>query len=391
MNFVEEAGAIHPELRELRRALHRDPEVGLDLPRTQQKVLEAIDGLGMEITRGTRTTSVTAVLRGTGPGPTVLLRGDMDALPVVEQTDLEYASSNGSMHACGHDLHTAGLVGAAKLLAAHREELKGTVVFMFQPGEEGHDGAKVMIEEGILEVAGKPDAAYGLHVMPGEPGTFATKAGPVMSGANELRITIHGEGGHGSAPANARNPVEVAGALVGALQSLVNRRFSVFEPLILTVTQLRGSDAVNVIPGTALLAATVRSFSPDAVDRLRAEVTVLADGLAAAHGCTAEVSLKATFPVTVNDDAETAAALDVLKSVFGDGRVVVVPDPVTASEDFSLVLAEVPGTFVFLSASPAGLENPAYNHSPKVLFNDDVLGDAAAALAELAWARFARG
>jgi amidohydrolase len=390
MNFVEEAGAIHPELRELRRALHRDPEVGLDLPRTQQRVLAALEGLGLEITTGTRTTSVTAVLRGAAPGPTVLLRGDMDALPVVEQTDLEYASSNGAMHACGHDLHTAGLVGAAKLLSARREELKGTVVFMFQPGEEGHDGARVMIAEGVLEVAGKPDAAYGLHVMPGEPGTFATKPGPVMAGASELRITIHGEGGHGSAPANARNPVGVVGALVSELQSLVNRRFSVFEPLILTVTQLRGSDAVNVIPGTALLSATVRSFAPDTVERLGTEVTALADGLAAAHGCTAEVSLRATFPVTLNDDVETSAVVDVLAGVFGQERVVVINDPVTASEDFSLVLAEVPGTFVFLSASPAGLDNPAYNHSPKVLFSDDVLGDAAAALAELAWARLQR-
>jgi len=391
MNFAEEAATIHAEMRELRRALHTDPEVGLDLPRSQQRVLEALDGLDLEITTGTRTTSVTAVLRGGAPGPTVLLRGDMDALPVVEQTDLEYASSNGAMHACGHDLHTAGLVGAAKLLAAHRDELPGTVVFMFQPGEEGYDGAAVMIEEGILDVAGKPDAAYGLHVMPGEPGTFSTKAGPVMSGASELRITVHGEGGHGSAPANARNPVGVVGALVGEIQSLINRRFTVFEPLIVTVTQLRGSDAINVIPGTAQLAATVRSFSPDAVDRLRTEVTALADGYAAGHGCTATVELKETFPITMNDAGETAAAMDVLAGVFGASRVHELAEPVTASEDFSHVLAEVPGTFVFLSASPAGLENPAYNHSPKVLFNDDVLADQAAALASLAWARLQRG
>ncbi|WP_104086814.1 M20 family metallopeptidase [Arthrobacter sp. GMC3] len=391
MNFVEEARIIHPGLRELRRSLHRDPEVGLDLPRTQAKVLAALEGLGLEITLGTRTTSITAVLRGVSPGPTVLLRGDMDALPVIEETSLEYASGNNAMHACGHDLHTAGLVGAAQLLAAHREDLKGTIVFMFQPGEEGFDGAKVMIEEGILEIAGKPDAAYGLHVMPGAPGVFATKPGPVMSGASELRITVHGEGGHGSAPANARNPVAVVGVLVGELQSLVNRRFSVFEPLILTVTQIRGSDAVNVIPGTAMLAATVRSFAADTVDRLREEVTELANGMAAAHGCTAEVDIKSTFPVTMNDDAETAAALGVLSKTFGAQRVHVLTDPVTASEDFSHVLAEVPGAFVFLSASPAGLENPAYNHSPKVLFNDDVLGDQAAALAELAWARIQRG
>ncbi|WP_125615792.1 M20 metallopeptidase family protein [Specibacter cremeus] len=391
MDFVEEAKTLLPGLKELRRALHRDPEIGLDLPRTQQKVLDALNDLGLDITLGTRTTSVTAVLRGATDGPTVLLRGDMDALPVVEENDLPYRSTNGAMHACGHDLHTAGLVGAAKLLAAHKDELKGTVVFMFQPGEEGHDGAKVMIEEGVLDAAGhKPDAAYGIHVMPGAPGVFTTKPGPVMAGASELRVTIHGEGGHGSAPMNAKDPVPVVAALAGELPSLVTRRFSPFEPLVVTVTQLRGSDAVNVIPGSASLAATVRSFAPDVVERLRTEVAALADGLAAAHGCTAEVDLKVTFPVTMNDDDETAVALGVLAGVFGAERAIEGAEPVTASEDFSLVLQQVPGTFLFLSASPDGLENPAYNHSPKVLFNDDVLGDQAAALAELAWARLER-
>lgn len=392
MDFLEEARLLHPELVELRRAIHREPEIGLELPETQRRVLDALAGLDLEITTGTRTTSVTAVLRGAEPGPTVLLRGDMDALPVVEDNDLPYASTNGAMHACGHDLHTAGLVGAAKLLAAHRAELKGTVVFMFQPGEEGHDGAAVMIEEGVLAAAGtKPDAAYGIHVMPGEPGTFTTRSGPLMAGASVLAITIHGEGGHGSAPMLARGPVPVVGALVGQLQSLVPRRFSPFEPLVLTVTQLAASDAVNVIPSQASLAATVRTFAPDALDRLRTEATALADGLAAAHGCTAEVDLQVNYPVTVNDDGETAAALGVLAAAFGEDRVQELADPVTASEDFSLILDEVPGTFVFLTASPAGLQNPAFNHSPKVLFTDDVLADQAAALAHLAWARLERG
>lgn len=261
-DFVAEAVPLLPELVRLRRALHRSPEVGLDLPQTQQAVLAEIDGLGLEVHRGSETTSVTAVLHGDTPGPAVLIRGDMDGLPVEEETGLEYASNNGAMHACGHDLHTAGLVGAARLLAGHRRELRGDVVFMFQPGEEGYAGASVMIREGLLEVTGAtPIAAHAIHVAPGPMGVFHTRRGPLLAGSSNLHITVHGKGGHGSRLEASTDPVPAVAEIVLALQAMVTRRFSVFDPVVLTVTQLSAGQAINVIPAEASLAATVRTLS----------------------------------------------------------------------------------------------------------------------------------
>lgn len=394
MSLRTEAQSLLPDLVALRRDLHRNPEVGLHLPRTQQAVLDALQPLGLEVHRGVATTSVVAVLHGGAPGDTVLLRGDMDALPVAEETGLEYASTNGAMHACGHDLHTAGLVGAARLLSQHREELAGDVVFMFQPGEEGDGGAAVMIEEGLLDVTGRrPVGAYGIHVVPGPRGTFATRPGPLMAGANELHITVHGAGGHGSQPQSAKDPVPALVEIAAALQTMVTRRFSVFDPVVLSVTQLSAGDAVNVIPPSASLGATVRTLSPASVDLMRGHARQLADGIAAAHGCTADTAFQVHYPVTVNDAAETDAVVTALRGVFGDDRVVLAPDPVMGSEDFSYVLNEIPGTYLFLSASPddVDLATAAYNHSPRVLFDDAVLGDQAAALAHLAAARLGRG
>src|SRR3954463_13249722 len=212
------------DLVALRKELHRAPEVGLALPRTQERVLAEIDGLGLEISTGTETTSVVGVLRGgrrdAADPRTVLIRGDMDALPVEEQTGLEFASTNGAMHACGHDLHTTALVGAARLLNSRRDALRGDVVLMFQPGEEGFDGAGVMLREGVLEAAGRrPDAAYGLHVMSAlEPNArFFTKPDILMSASDGLFVTVHGAGGHGSAPHSAKDPVTAAAEMVTAL------------------------------------------------------------------------------------------------------------------------------------------------------------------------------
>ncbi|WP_111720820.1 M20 family metallopeptidase [Homoserinimonas sp. OAct 916] len=388
MTFVDEATEILPELVALRRLLHGAPEVGLVLPETQAAVLDALDGLELEITLGSGTTSVTAVLRGARPGPTVLLRGDMDALPVVELTGLEYASTNQNMHACGHDLHVAGLVGAARLLAARRQSLAGNVVFMFQPGEEGDGGAKVMLDEGLLDASGeKPAAAYAIHVVPGPRGVFTTRPGTIMAGANELQVIVHGAGGHGSKPQMSRDPVPVVAELVTALQTYVTRRFDVFDPIVLTVTQLAAGAASNVIPDRASLGATVRTLSAATHAQLREELPDFVESIAAAHGCTATTTFITQYPVTVNHAVETEAAISHLRGVFGENRVQRAEQPVMGSEDFSFVLQEVPGTFIFLMASPPEVD-PAtaeYNHSPRVLFDDEVLADQAAALAELAW------
>jgi hippurate hydrolase len=392
VDFVAEGAALVPELVALRRELHRIPELGLELPKTQRRVLDALDGLGLEITLGERTTSIAAVLRGGKPAPVVLLRGDMDALPIEERTGLGFASTNGAMHACGHDLHTAGLIGAAKILAAHRDELPGTVLFMFQPGEEGAGGAKAMLDEGLLDVAGeRPMAAYGIHVAPGEFGVFGTRRGAIAAGANLLQITVNGEGGHGSMPHTAVDPVPALAEMVTALHTMTSRRFSVFDPVILTATQLDASTAVNVIPSSAKLAATVRTLSQDSVDTMIARTKELADGIAAAHGCTADVEFTVQYPVTINDDAEADRVLETLGDLFGSARAIAVPQPGIGSEDFSFVLQEVPGAFLMLQCSPPGTDpsTAAFNQSPTVVFDDAVLGDQAAALAAIAWSRLA--
>lgn len=393
MTLLTDAATHLSDLVELRRALHQIPEVGLDLPQTQQLVLNALEGLPLEITTGTATTSIVAVLRGGRPGPTVLLRGDMDALPVREATGLPYASTTGAMHACGHDLHVAGLVGAARLLSARREELAGNVLFMFQPGEEGYGGAKVMLEEGLLDASGdKPIAAYGIHVSPGEHGVFWQRSGPALAGSNTLHITVTGKGGHGSQPHTAIDPVAALVAIAADLQTMVTRRFSVFDPVVLTVTQLSGGDAINVIPDTAALGATVRTLSAQSVETMRRETARVAEGIAAAHGCTAAVDFQVQYPVTINDPDESAWVLEELRGVFGTERVEDRPDPLMGSEDFSYVLQEVPGTFFFLQCTPPQLDpaTVSWNHSAEVLFDDAVLADQSAALAHLAIARLER-
>lgn len=394
MSLAAEARAMLGDLRDLRRALHADPEVGLELPRTQARVLDALAPLGLEVTTGRALSSVVAVLRGGRPGPAVLLRGDMDALPVAEATGLPFASANGAMHACGHDLHTAGLVGAARLLVAHRDELPGSVVFMFQPGEEGLGGARLMIEEGVLDAAGeRVVAAYGVHMLPGPRGVFRTKPGPLMAGGNRLFVTVRGRGGHGSQAWTAVDPVSVLLEIGLALEVMVTRRFGVADPVVLSVTQLAASDAVNVIPETARLGATVRTLSPATVPLVRDFATRVAQGVAAAHGCTVEVEFDPYYPPTVNDPDEARFALTTLADALGADRVAELDFPQMASEDFSFVLREVPGCFLFLGSTPPETDPDAAPslHSNGAVFDDAVLADQAYALATLAWRRLGGG
>jgi len=383
------AQSILPDLVTLRRTLHANPELGTDLPFTQAQVLEALAGLGLDVSTGDSLTSVVAVLRGGRPGPAVLLRGDMDALPVTEETGLDFASTNGNMHACGHDLHTAGLVGAARLLAAHRDELPGSVIFMFQPAEESDGGAEPMIAEGVLEAAGVPVvAAYGIHVEADVRGRFTTRGGPLMAGFADLHVTIHGAGGHSSQPQSTRDPVPAVAELALALNTMTTRSFDIFDPVVVTVTQLQGAQATNVIPDDASLAASIRFLSAESLALLQERVGEIAEGIARAHRCTASVDFEVGFPVTVNDPAEAALVTQRLRGLFGEENVATLEHPRMGSEDFSFVLERVPGAFVFLGATPEGIDPDAEtNHSPRVQFDDGLLGDQAAALAHLAYAR----
>lgn len=381
--------AMQDDLVQLRRQLHRVPEVGLDLPRTRDLVLGALDGLPLELSTGRSSTSVTAVLRGGRPGPVVLLRGDMDALPLVERTGLDFTADGDAMHACGHDLHTAMLVGAATALAGRQQDLAGDVVFMFQPGEEGHDGALRMIEEGILDAAGRrADASYALHVISGmlPAGLFASRPGQMMAASGVLKVTVRGAGGHGSTPHRAKDPIPAACAMVTALQTFVTRRFDVFDPVVLTVGSFHAGNAHNVIPDDAVFEATMRSFSGAAQIRLLEESVQVVRGIATAHGVEVDVIAEELFPLTVNDVSRVAGVADVVRERFGAERYLDLPNPLTGSEDFSRVLDAVPGAMVFLGATAAGAD-PAtapYNHSPLAAFDDRVLCDGATLYAELA-------
>ncbi|MEV4894240.1 M20 family metallopeptidase [Nonomuraea sp. NPDC055795] len=392
-SFTESAQDMRDELVRLRHSLHTTPEIGLTLPRTQEKVLAALDGLPLEITTGSSLSSVTAVLRGGRPGPAVLLRGDMDALPVAERNDLPYISQNdGQMHACGHDLHTAMLAGAAHLLAARRTELAGDVVFMFQPGEEGYEGAKYMIDEGVLDAPGqRVAAAYGMHVVSAmlPPALFASRPGPLMAAADTFLVTVKGKGGHGSSPHRALDPIPAACEMVTALQTLVTRQFDVFDPVVITVGSFHAGTVDNVIPDDAHFQATIRTFSKENRVLVKRRVIEVVEGIAAANGMAVEAGFGMGYPVTVNNASEAEFAGQTVEELFGPGRFFVTPQPVMGSEDFSYVLEQVPGAFVFLGACPAD-RDPAsapYNHSPEAAFDDAVLPDGAALYAALAHLR----
>jgi amidohydrolase len=400
MSIASDAKEMQGEIARFRHELHQEPEIGLDLPRTQEKVLKELDGLPYEIILGESTTSVTAVLRGgaahaSARKPAVLLRADMDGLPVQERTGVEFSSKiDGAMHACGHDLHTSMLAGAATLLAERRDQLAGDVVLMFQPGEEGFDGAGHMIREGVLDAAGRRvDAAYGMHVFSSlEPyGRFCTKPGVMMSASDGLFVTVLGAGGHGSAPHAAKDPVTAAAEMVTALQVMITRQFNMFDPVVLTVGVLQAGTKRNVIPESARFEATIRTFSEASRERMMTAIPQLLKGIASAHGLEVDVDYRGEYPMTVTDEDETHTAENVISDMFGGSRLSRWATPISGSEDFSRVLAEVPGTFVGLSAVPRGVDHTtsAFNHSPYATFDDGVLSDGAALYAELAVSRIA--
>ena len=396
-DLLADAEGMTADLAALRHDLHRIPEQGLAVPRTQARVLAALEGLGLEVTTGTTVGSVVAVLRGGRPGPAVLLRGDMDALPVTEETGEPFSSEHeGFMHACGHDLHVAGLVGAARLLAARRDELPGSVVLMFQPGEEGFHGARTMIEEGVLDAAGeRVVAAYAIHVASSSIplGVVTGRPGTAMAASDQLYVTVRGRGGHGSMPHLAADPVTVAAEIVLALQTVVTRQFDAHDPVVVSVGRIAAGTTDNVIPETAQLDATVRTFSREHHAAIPERLVRVAEGIAAAHGLTAEVTYERGYPVTVNDPVEVERAERVTRAVVGEEAYATATQPVSGAEDFSYVLQEVPGAFLFLGATPQGAD-PAtapYNHSPQARFDDAALPVAAAVLAGHALDRLAQG
>jgi len=388
-NFLAEAREIQSDLESLRRRLHQEPEIGLELPKTQAKIVAALDGLGLEVTTGKALSSVTAVLRGNKSEKTVLLRADMDALPVTELADVPYKSQiDGAMHACGHDLHVAMLIGAAKLLVKNKSQLNGDVVFMFQPGEEGFDGAGHMIKEGVLNASGrKADATYGIHVMSSAApaGVFSTKGGTMMASSDELHVTVIGMGGHGSQPHTAKDPIPVAAEMVSALQLMITRSFDAFDPVVITVGQFHAGTKANIIPDTAEFQATIRTFSAENRTRIQAEAVRLCTSIAEGYGLKAEVKIVEQYPVTVNNDSHAQFVGKVAADLFGNEAYMEMPHPIAGAEDYSRVLEAVPGSYVFLGASvDQDFTKSEVNHSPRAMFDDAVLYRGTALLSELA-------
>lgn len=388
-NLVAEAHEMKQSLTQIRRELHAMPEFGLSLPKTLARVLHEIRELG-EVTLSHSISSAVLHIKGGQPGPTVLLRCDMDALAITEDTGLDFASTNGFMHACGHDLHTAIGIGTAKLLSANREQLKGDVIVWFQPGEEGHGGADVMIDEGALLVSGhKPIAAYGVHVFSKFlNGVFLTKPGAMMASSGDMLVTIKGSGGHGSTPWLAKDPVSVLLEAASALQSLVTKKFSAFEPVIVNIGWIKAGDpaTTNVVPDTASFGATVRTFSDENFHRIRSESKRLIESIAAGFGLEAEVAFSPATRVLKNNPAAVERVESLVTNLLGKERFMPLPDPIAGGEDFASVLAEVPGAFIFLGATPDDHDpaESAFNHSNRAVFDDGVIPDAVALLAALA-------
>lgn len=371
----------------LRRAIHAEPEVGLHCPRTTQKAKAALAGLPLEIHDSTSTTGFVAILRGGrsggagSNGRTVLLRGDMDALPMTEETGLPFASTiPGAMHACGHDAHTAMLFGAAKALCARREELSGTIVFMFQPGEEGHHGARHMIADGLLDIA-RPEAAFALHISPNAPaGVFVSREGALLASTDTVLATIRGKGGHAAMPHDAVDPVPVACSIVTALQQHVARRVPVADPAVLTITQIHAGSSHNIIPDTVQIMGTLRTLSETTRGEMRAAFVRIAEGIAAAHGCTAECGLEEGYPVTMNDPRATALMRGIAGELSGERGWSVMPAPMMGGEDFSYVLREVPGAMAFIGVAPPGSDprtNPPL-HNTRMMIDEEVMATGVA-------------
>ncbi len=384
--LLARARALEGEIVELRRAIHREPELGLNTPKTRDKVRAALADLPLEWREGPSTTGLVATLKGgAGTGRRVLLRGDMDALPMPEETGLEFTSKiAGAMHACGHDAHTAMLAGAARMLCERRDSLSGEVQFMFQPGEEGWHGARFMLEDGLIDPL--PDAAFALHVMPNAPhGVIGGREGPLLASADQLEIVVEGKGGHASLPHETRDPVPVAAEIVLALQAMVTRQFSVHDPVVVTIASVTAGSAHNVISDRAVLKGTMRSLSATSRVRLREAVELLAAGIAGAHGLTASVTVLEGFPVTVCDGRAVDFGETVTRSLLGPDAFRRLADPIMGAEDFAYVLEKAPGAMFFLGVAPQG-DNWAQCcgiHSPRMIVDESAMPIGAALLAAL--------
>ena len=394
-DWLEGAQALLPDAVAMRRAIHEHPELGLHLPLTTALVRDSLKDLDVTIEEGPSTSGLIVTLKGPAQGRTVLLRGDMDALPMPEDTGLAFSSKEaGRMHACGHDAHTAMLAMAVRLLHARRERLAGTVKFMFQPGEEGDFGALRMIEDGLIDRGPKPDAAFALHVSPNIPaGVISSKAGALMASADVIRITVRGRGGHASMPHLACDPVPIACEIVVALQNAITRRIDAFDPVVLTVAKIRAGTTNNVIAETAYLEGTMRAISERARKTAQGLVKQVAEKIAQAHGAVAEVTIDHGYAPTVNDARAVALCADAVRESIGARSFITMPAPVMGAEDWSYVLQKIPGCMAFIGVAPDGHDHhhAAPCHSNKMMLDEGAMAQGIAFHAAIAERFLERG
>lgn len=388
MKIIPEIAQGHAEIQAIRRDLHSHPELCYEEQRTADIVAQKLASWGIEVTRGLGKTGVVGVLRSGTGAKAIGLRADMDALPIQERNTFAHASKNANkMHACGHDGHTAMLLGAAQYLARHRQ-FDGTVVFIFQPAEEGGAGARAMIEDGLFERF-PMDAVFALHNWPGMPaGQFGARVGATQASSNEFHIRVIGVGAHAALPHDGVDPIFAAMQIGMGLQSIITRNKRPIDAAVLSITQIHAGDALNVIPDSATLAGTVRTFSVAVLDLIETRMKSIAEATAQAYGCEVEFAFTRNYPPTVNTEAETRFALGVMQDIVGEDQVEINMDPPMGSEDFSFMLLEKPGCYAYIgNGSGAHREHghgvgPCMLHNTSYDFNDEVLS-----LGTTYWAR----
>ncbi|MBP1870925.1 hippurate hydrolase [Ensifer adhaerens] len=371
-----------PDLVAIRHDLHAHPELGLEETRTSAFIARHLAELGYEVTTGLSKTGVVGTLRNGSGSRSIGIRADIDALPILEETGLGYASKTpGLMHACGHDGHTTMLLGAARALA-ERRNFDGTIHLIFQPAEEIFGGAKIMMDEGLFEKF-PCDAVFALHNEPGLPfGQFALREGPIMAAVDEARITVHGRGGHGAEPQETADPIVCGASIIMALQSIVSRNIHPMDPSVVTVGAFHAGSASNIIPERAEIVVGIRSFDPGVRDELERRIRMIAEAQATSFGMRATVDYLRSYDATINHKAETDFVRDLAVRFAGADKVIDLERPFMGSEDFAYMLQERPGTYFFLGSKVSGEEKPL--HHPAYNFNDDLLPIGAAFWTELA-------
>jgi hippurate hydrolase len=359
-------------MTEWRRDIHQRPELKFEENCTADLVAAKLKEFGIEIHRGLAKTGVVGTINN-GDGPSIGLRADMDALPLEENNTFKHASRNpGKMHACGHDGHTAMLLGAAKHLASSKN-FKGTVNFIFQPAEEGGGGGELMIKEGLFEMF-PVDSVYGLHNWPGMPaGIFGVGSGPIMASVDTFDLTINGRGGHAAMPDQCIDPIIIASQVVSALQTIPSRNTHPVDSLVISVTKIHAGDAYNVIPDSVQMHGTVRTFQPETRKEIPSSMLRVTEGVCAAYGGTCELNYMSGYPATINSVAETEISAKAVVDLFGEENIIRNPTPSMGGEDFSYMLEARPGCYVWLGIGPGKGEGGCMLHSSRYDFNDDIL------------------